>query len=233
MKKNQWMKNYLVGAFLFVLPVVAFAANDQISMDVVTTSDLHVQKLNIYVQDEQGQMDLTFNGMYAVKIDIDEVGGAQPKSYESFPEKLKFVAGQSELKVRNSEGERLDLKIQIEKVRFPGYVSLSFQGEDKTSPEITSVDVDKKRTIVLGFSEEIAKEEAIKPENFLMVTNTRKVAPIKVDYNKTYLMLHFADDFDPKEKGYIRIRHIKDLKGNEIIYDSHSPEFVGDCGCSG
>lgn len=186
-------------------------------------------EISVYVLNEEGNIDFSYEGKKNVKIQVDEPGGNVKNSWRPLPAYLEFKKGKSSFLINDSEAENLNIKVSLDGVPVYGYVTLSLK--DTAPPAVESIMVEKKNIIILKFSEVIEEESALAGGNYRAVTNKREVAPEKIEYHKDFVVLQFPVEFDSDEKGYIELEAIKDLSGNELSSGTRSPDFKGDCGC--
>lgn len=187
--------------------------------------------LKLYVLDEQGNVDIEYDGVKNLDVRVEEKGGEKRGSFRIPSQRVSFKKGIGVFIVEDSEPEELKLTINLEDIRVPASVSLSFEDKDIFPPVITSIMVEKTDVIILKFNEQVDEEYALDTANYIAITNKREVHPQRVEYHKDYVVLKFPVEFDQDEEGYIELEEMRDLSGNEISPGLRSPDFDGDCGC--
>lgn len=220
--------------FLILLlpPFLGYTTPIQIFLEPVAEPICDVPlEIKTYILNEEGNVVSTYNGKKRVKISVKEQGEGKTNNVDIPTKYIRFKKGVGSFFLKAQDEGTLEIKVEVEGIRLPGYMSLTFKKRDIKPPFVEAIFVEKHNILVLKFNEVIEEESALKVENYKALTDKREVYPKKVEYHKDYVILEFPENFESDEEGYIEIEGIKDLSGNEIPMGSRSPKFKGDCGC--
>lgn len=205
--------------------------------------------VNIYTLDACGERQEDFDFTRKVKVEDISLEASKDTGI-LFDQSVIFQDGLAGIILDSVGTSEMNIRILVEGFSAPFDVHLKplearsiVAGPEENPPEpektvpakeltIKSLELEESRVIILHFSEALNDESAIQPDHYKAITNKKTVYPLRVEFGKDFVVLTFSETFDDEEEGYVEVRNVRDIYGNEIESDTRSPDFKGsDCGC--
>ncbi len=219
-------------SFLFLILPSKHVSAFQLFLDPlcegIVNNDLPI---SILVLNECGELEKSFSGKKNVDFKLKRESGVDPDSISFSRNVVSFKNGMGQFSVFDRESESILLSVLINELQVSEEINLVFENKDIFPPEVKEVETEGPYFLYLTFNEEVADNEALDAGNYLAITNKKEVHPDSIEYHNDYVILEFEKQIVEGEEGYIELKNIKDLSGNEIPSGLRSPDFEGDCGC--
>lgn len=91
-------------------------------------------EIKVYILDEKGNIVFNYNGEKKVEINVKEQGGENKNGFDIPTEYVRFKKGIGYFSIKSQEEETLEIKVEVEDIRLPGYISLSFKKKGYRGP---------------------------------------------------------------------------------------------------
>ncbi|MFH0790473.1 MAG: hypothetical protein V2A64_02475 [Candidatus Omnitrophota bacterium] len=180
-------------------------------------------KAQIIVVDRKGGL-VTDYSQKDITIKIIEQG-IQDKSFTFQPQQLKLEAGRQEFILSDSQEEELIVRVEDPRgILAPAESRIVFTLPDTDPPQISEIKMETLAFVELTFNETLDDTSAADINNYEVVCfSTQHPASVELHNNK--VILELEDLLRPHDTMYVNVKQIKDLSGNSVPSDCHSPNY--------